>query len=146
MPENLIANPEVLRHHQIGLDSLQFRHRGREDPETLRRFREALIRNKQIEGHFPLDPEQVTFLDKDFFRADFNVPSDIPTGDYVIRTFLFSDGAVANVQETKLRVAQVGKSAEIYEFAHQEAGYYGLVAVLIALLSGWAGYAFLRKD
>jgi hypothetical protein len=39
----------------------------------------------------------------------------------------------------------VGVGADIYEFAHDWAALYGLLAVLIAVFAGWAAGAIFRK-
>ncbi len=145
-PARDLGEAAVLRSQEIGLDSLHFEPVGREDPEDVKRFREALIRNKQIEGNFSLEPKNIIFLNDNFFRANFYMPANVPTGDYSIKTYLFKDGELKGVNETQLRVAQVGFNARLYRFAHLQALPYGLVAVLLAMLAGGAGWVFLRKD
>ncbi|MCB9989360.1 MAG: TIGR02186 family protein [Rhodospirillales bacterium] len=144
--ERDIASPDVRQRQGIGLDSLTIRHSGREEPETVRQFREALVRNKQVQGLFSLEPENIYFLNDNFFRANFYLPADVPTGDYTIETFLFDKGALLDRYETRLRVAQVGFSARLRRFAMVQGIMYGLVAVVLAVLAGWAAYMLWRKD
>lgn len=141
-----IGAPVALHDNRIGLDTLDFRPDTREDKEIVDAFQEALIRNRQLQGYFPLEPKRVTFLSNDLFRADFHVPPNVPTGDYIVQTYLLSGGEVQDMRETRLRVAQVGFNAGLYSFAIKHSLSYGLAAVLIAIVAGWAGYAFLRKD
>lgn len=144
--EREIADPEVLRRQGIGLDALNFEPVGRENVEEVQRFKEALVRNKQLQGHFPLEPKDIIFLNNNFFRANFYMPADVPTGDYLIRTYLFRDGVVLGQQETQLRVGQVGFSARVYRFAHFQALAYGLLSVLLAIVAGGSAWYFLRKE
>ncbi|MBI4031979.1 MAG: TIGR02186 family protein [Proteobacteria bacterium] len=145
-PLSAIAMPDVLREQGIGLDSFTFSHFGREDAETVKAFREGLIRNKQSQGHYPLSPRNIVFLNGDFFRADFYVPPDVPTGDYKIDAYLFRDGNIIDRQETALRVGQVGFSAWLQLFAYTNGFAYGLVTIMMAMLAGWMAYAISRRN
>ncbi len=144
--EHDIAAADILREQEIGLDSLNFEPVNREDVEVALRFREALIRNKQAQGHFPLEPKDIIFLSNNFFRANFYMPADVPTGEYIIKTYLFKNGAVLGKRETKLRVGQVGFSARVYRFAHFQGLAYGLLSVALAIVAGGSAWMFLRKD
>lgn len=144
-PVQELAPPETLKKHVIGLGALDFRYAGRKNEEKVNRFREALIRTRQTQGHFPLEPKKVIFLNNDFFRVDFHMPANVPTGNYIVRTFLFEEGRVADISETQMRVAQVGFNAGVYKFAHQNELAYALFAVLFAVFSGWFGYALMSR-
>lgn len=141
-----IDAPEALRDNRIGLNTLDFRPDTRLDKEIVDAFQEALIRNRQVQGYFPLEPRRINFMSNDFFRADFWVPPNVPTGDYVVQTYLINDGEILDRRETRLRVAQVGFNAQVYAFSRQQGFLYGVVAVLLAIAAGWASFAFLRKD
>jgi len=145
-PLAAIALPDVLRELGIGLDSFTFSHFGREDAQTVKAFREGLIRNKQSQGHYPLSPRNIVFLNEDFFRADFYVPPDVPKGDYKIDTYLFRDGKVVERRETALRVGQVGFSAWLQLFSYTNGFVYGLVTIMMAMLAGWTAHAVSRRS
>ncbi len=145
-PESRLASPATLEAKGIGFDSLHFVAPGWEDEETLGRFREALIRNKQTEGHFPLNQKNITFLSENFFRTEFYFPADVPTGNYTITTYLFRDGEIIDSHKTQLRVAQVGFSARVLQFAYNQGLAYGLTAVFMAVMAGLAAHTFLRRD
>ena len=144
--ESALGSVDVRARHGIGLDSLDFEYTGREDDLTVQRFREALIRNKQSQGHFPLSPEDIVFLNGDFFKVNFYLPSDVPSGDYRVQAFLFQDGIVRAIRETTIRVGQEGTSARIFLFAHRQSFIYGLLTVMLAVFSGWTAWAFLRRE
>lgn len=144
--EREIAPGEVLERHEIGLTNMEFRYTGREDADTVLRFREALIRDRQQQGHYPLEPKPVIFRDANFFRADFFVPPDVPTGIYTIYSYLFRDGQLISENRTNLRIAQVGFNARLFDFAHDNSLLYGLVAVLFAIVAGVSAYSLLRRE
>lgn len=145
VPERDLAPMETLRKYNIGLDGLDIRAEKNEDISTLDSFREALVRNRQAGGHFPLQPKPVTFISDDFFRVDFHVPADVPTGTYTVETVLFQDGNVVDRRETRLRVAQVGFSADVHNFAYDSSFLYGLVAIGTALIFGAGAHFVLRR-
>lgn len=140
-----LAPPDALKRLGIGLNALNFIHTGREEAAVVESFSEALIRNKQAQGHFPLEPEPITFLDPALFRTAFYLPANVPTGQYLVKAYLFSEGEVVEQQETRLRVAQVGFNARLFNFSHQRPWLYGLVAVFLPVLAGLAAYFFLRR-
>ena len=144
--EREIAPAILRREYGIGVDSLNFDALGRNTEAEIRTFREALIRNKQMHGHFALEPEKITFLSDEFFRVDFDIPADVPTGRYTIMTYLFQDGRAVGERKTDLRIGQVGFSASVYRFAHNNSLMYGIAAVLMALFAGWLVNLFFRKE
>lgn len=136
----------VLHENGIGLNGLDFEAGSDRTPEDAAPFREALIRNKQAQGLFPLKARGMEFVRDDFFKAAFRLPSNVPTGDYTVHAFLFRGGKLQAQDQTTFRVGQVGFSARIYSFAYRDSLAYGLVAVAMALFAGWAAFTFLRRD
>lgn len=145
VPERALAPVETLRKFGIGLDALDIRVEKNEAPQVLDSFHEALIRHRQAGGHFPLSPKPITFVSEDFFRVNFHVPADVPPGAYIVETLLFDRGVVVDRRETRLRVAQVGFSANVHNFADRHGFLYGLVAIGLALLSGAGAHLFFRR-
>jgi uncharacterized protein (TIGR02186 family) len=145
-PEAEFSDKQVLINNKIGINYLDFRPDRRVAQETVEVFKEALIRNRQKEGYLMLEPKRVEFINNEFFRVDFHVPPNVPTGDYVVKTFLIKDDKVLEHRETRMRVAQVGFNAKIYYHAVTNGFMYGLFAVLMALSIGYGSYAMWRKD
>lgn len=132
-----IAGPKVLKENRIGLNAMRFKPDSNDDEKSLKSFQDALIRNKQAQGLYPPKAEVIKFIDEHFFRASFYIPSNAPVGTYTIKTFLLQNGAVKDVKITDVKVAQVGTSAAIFDFAQGWSFAYGLLCVLFALSSGW---------
>lgn len=146
-PESELAAPDILMENGIGINALYLDPDiERESPEYVRNFQEALIRNKQAQGLFPLRPKEIKFISDNFFRASFYMPANVPVGDYKIETFLLKNGKIIEKRATDLRVAQVGFGARVYAFAHGRSLSYGLVCVFIAVLAGWMANAMYRKN
>lgn len=138
-PEGQLAAADVLKRNGIGLDALRFDpDTEREKPEYIQNFQEALVRDKQAHGLYPLKEKEVHFLSNKLFRATFYLPPNVPTGEYQVQSFLIKDGEIKEKRTTKLRVAQVGFGARVFKFAHTRSLSYGILCVLIAAMAGWA--------
>ena len=139
--------PEIFSEKAIGLDTLDFKaDESERSAGHYAAFREALIRNKQGEGLFPLNPKAIHFLDKGFFKTAFHLPSNVPKGHYTIEAYQIENGKVVASDLSGFDVVQVGFSAKIFHFAYERALPYALMAIAIALLAGWGAFTFLRRD
>lgn len=144
--EEEIASASVRKANFIGVDTLRFApDDDKSNEETVQAFQEALIRNKQMERLFPVQPQRVDYIDDRFFRASFYIPANVPTGMYTVETFLLQKGKVKAVQTTELKVAQVGKSADIYNFARSWSFTYGVLCVIFAMGVGWLSNSIRRR-
>lgn len=130
----------------VGLNALDFVAAEEDDLQEVLRFREALIRNKQAQGLFSLKAQKVENVGPGFFKARFFLPSNVPTGQYSVRAFLFSGDNLIAQDQKPLRVAQVGFSAKIYSFAYRHSLAYGCIAIFLALFASWMAVTFLRRD
>lgn len=147
-PESEIAPLSLRKELGIGLDAMEFRADGPADGEGEQtvRFREALINLRQQQDLFPLIPENISHIDDGFFKVSFDIPAGIPTGLYTVEGYVLDGTRVAAEDEIGLRIAQVGASARIFNFAHNQALAYGLFAVVLAALAGWLSNEFVRRD
>lgn len=131
-------DPGILKELNIGLNALFFEPESAPpQKERIRNFQEAMIRNKQAQGLFPLEANPIKFLDDGFFRTNLYIPSNVPVGVYRVTTYLLDQGRVIEEKTLSLRVAQVGASALIYRFATQSSLYYAFLCVFMALSAGW---------
>lgn len=144
-PLSQLASFDELRRYHIGLDAFDFETR-EDDSNRVSSFREAMIRNQQAKGLFPLDARAVTFIDPDFFKVNFFLPANVPPGIYKVDAYLLHNNAVAATRSAEIKVAQSGASAEIYVFAQNHSFFYAMIAVLMALFFGWGAFVLLRRD
>lgn len=131
-----LATPEVLQEHGVGTENLRFNKPDSTDPQRIF-FRDALLRNKQSQGLYPEHAGTINFIGPDFFRADFYIPANVPVGEYEVQTLYFSNGTVRDTKIRTVRVAQVGGSARIHQFANDNSMIYGVLCVLLAVFAGW---------
>lgn len=100
-------------------------------------FRAALIRNKQEQGLYPKQPNDIQFIHDNFFKTEIYIPSNVPVGDYKVQAFIVDGEKIKETSALTLRVVQVGLSATLYQFAYDYGFFYGLICVCIAVFSGW---------
>jgi uncharacterized protein (TIGR02186 family) len=113
--------------------------------DALAQFRGGLVQVKRQEGLYPAAIGQVTIQAGRLFRVELPFPSTLPEGVYEIRTYLLRDGKIAAAVSRPLPVGKVGFSAELAGWASRQGSLYGLGAIVMALLVGWAGGAVMRR-
>jgi uncharacterized protein (TIGR02186 family) len=143
----LAGYPALMREEEIGVDNLGFYPEDEDEKaETIAVFRDSLIRKMQGRGLFPVGPKVLTFLDPGFFKASFDLPPGVPMGIYTVEALLVTEGKVVARQSKTLQVGQVGFNARVYLFANNHSFFYGVFAIMMALISGWSAFTFLRRD
>lgn len=145
-PLSRLLEEEVLQRHQIGPWALRLTPNERVDTTVLAEYRAALRRIRDAQGLFQLETKRVQFLGQQLFRVDINFPSNVPTGMYMVEVFLIRDGDVVTAQTTPLKVEKHGFDAEVWEFAHRYAPWYGLAAVALAMAAGWLAGTIFRRS
>ena len=86
---------------------------------------------------FGADIGKVSFLGERLFRATITVPTNVPTGTYLVEVFLVRNRDVVSGQTTPLVVSKVGVDAAVSDFASRASAAYGAIAVLTAVVAGW---------
>jgi uncharacterized protein (TIGR02186 family) len=133
------------RRHGIGIESLNLKPVRPVGAQELAGYRKGFIRNKIGDGLFSMQPAKVAFLGQRLFRSKMYFPANVPTGTYTVQVFLVRDGQVVSAQTTPLTIAKVGIGADVYNFAHSSSVFYGIIAIVIALLAGlFAGVVFRK--
>ncbi|MHA1569535.1 MAG: TIGR02186 family protein [Alphaproteobacteria bacterium] len=148
-PLDEIAGPLVLELHQIGTKRLDFRIDDGGDGLDARARAAAfaaVIRIKSDQGLYQADVGKLSFLGNQLFRTDLHLPANVPTGTYDVLVILLRDGQVASIKSTPLRVDKVGIGAAVFDFAYRHGALYGIIAVVLALLAGWAAEAIFRRS
>lgn len=108
-------------------------------------FARALLRDLRAKRLYAVLPGKVTFIGETLFKASVPFPDNMPRGDYTAEVYLFSGGTLVGMQTTPIHVYKSGFDAFIYDTAHRYPLLYGLVAVMLALFSGWAVSSLFEK-
>jgi len=150
--EELGALP-LLQRHNIGPENVRLAPADIDAEEEsdadvaarLRTFRDALIRRKAAEGLWLMERVGLSFLGDRVFRARLQFPANVPTGTYTVSVLQVQDGKLTAAQTTPLIVSKIGTSARVSAFADQQPALYGIIAILVAIASGWAAGAIFRR-
>ncbi len=159
-PLSDFANFAALRRNGIGMAHLPLRAPDEERTETLLGvpgvrvsdlgaeivdYRQAVVRNKTRQALYVEANSGVERLDGGLFIARLFLPSETPVGDYTIEVYLFRDGAPIASRQTELQVAKAGLERVLYDLAHERPILYGLLALIMAALSGWLAALVTRN-
>lgn len=142
-----ILGPDMLDRYQLGVGRVRFE--AAEDVPGTGPFRNALVQLKKKQGLYADRVGRVTFIGDTLFRANLHLPSNVPTGTFMIDVYLVRDGKIIDAQNMPLIISKVGFGADIYKYANArfivQRFAYGVVAVLIALFTGWMAHLAFRK-
>ncbi len=130
---------------ELGNDNLEFSTSAGVSPEKKNEFKIHLISQLEKNHLYTSGANKIDFLDETLFKVMLDFPKNISRGTYTVEIYLIHEGNLLSFQSIPIYVNQVGLSAKILDFAHEESFIYGLIAVAIALIAGWtANYLFAR--
>lgn len=144
-PFRAIASDKMLKELGIGLNNVDFGRYTLGDPQE-ESYRSAMIRLRKEEGLFQEHDDGVSFIGRSLFRATVDLPVNVPIGRYTSDVYLFRDGVLLSKKQSTLAVNKVGFERVLYLLAFQQPFIYGLLAVILAVLAGLAGWFAFRRD
>ncbi len=148
-PVSQIAPVDALRRLQMGLDNFLLPQRiGPDIADTVRDdpFRVAFVRLESQQALYSEIATAVTFLTPTVFRAAIPLPSDVPNGNFAIDVELFADGIRVARTNSALEVTKAGFEQYVAEAARDHGLLYGVVTMLMALLTGWFASVVFRRE
>ena len=144
-PLEEIAHASVLEKLQIGVKRIKLLTKSPKPHADILIFQRALIRNKMRLQLYSQGIGEIKPVRDLLFRSRIPFSANVPIGQYLVTIYLFKDGKPVGEQKTSFRVRKVGLGARIFNFAHDQAPWYGAIAIIIALVAGWlAGVIFRR--
>jgi len=144
-PLDEIASLGTQQRLDIGMDNVPLPQTAAMQPTDLL-FRDALIRLKKERGLYIEEPNSVTFLTPNLFRAGIRLPAEAPVGSYEVEIKLFADGTNIARTSSALEVVKVGVEQFVASAARDYGLLYGLGTTLMALLTGWFASVVFRRD
>jgi uncharacterized protein (TIGR02186 family) len=146
-PLDDIAADSVRARHELGLDYLRLDlPRAKASANVASAWRDGLVRNHQRLGLYASEVGKVAFLGNQLFRAEIKLPANVPTGTYQVQVYFLQKNRVVSAQTTPLIVSKIGTEAVVFDFAHRHSALYGLFAILVALVAGWAAHMAFKKS
>ncbi|MGH6865176.1 MAG: TIGR02186 family protein [Methyloceanibacter sp.] len=144
-PVRAITSDETLKQLGIGLTDLDFGRDTQGDSQE-QAFRSAMIRLKTKDRLFQEHDDAVNFIGRSLFRANVALPVNVPIGRYTVDVYLFRDGVMLSKNQGTLRVNKVGLERAIFSLAFKRPFIYGILAVVIGVLAGLAGWSIFRRE
>ncbi|MEM6381446.1 MAG: TIGR02186 family protein [Pseudomonadota bacterium] len=161
-PVQEIAHPNLLRRFQIGIEHLLVAAQNDDEEGTDDQaeglgsvisaasregvFGRAFLRLQTENEIYAARPEAVEIINNQLFRARATFPADVPLGNFTVRVFLFSGGVLLAEDEVAILVRKTGFEQFIFSASQGQPVVYGLLAVVLALFTGWLGGVVFRRS
>ena len=113
--------------------------------KTFKSFKEALVRGQKAKGLYLDMPLKIDVVSKRLFKTTFHFPNNMATGIYTVKVFAFQKKRLVSTVSKTISVEKIGIGADVFKFAKEQSALYGLLAILIAVLSGWIASVIFRK-
>ena len=130
---------------ELGLQGLQLSPGGGALPEKERRFEAGLLDLRRRQALYAEHPNGVEISGGVLYRAHLSIPSQVPVGTYTAETFLIDRGKVIAAATREVAIGKGGFERYVALAARQHGFLYGLAAVSLSLVLGWAAAMAFRR-
>lgn len=144
-PIDEIVDDKTADIYELGLDHLQLSPAGTIDSKELDRFTRGLVDLNSRGRRYKTLPESVGIEGSVLYQARIDLPASVPVGEYSAETFLIIDGRVEAAEIKDITIEKIGMGRFITNLSQENGFIYGLLAVLISVVLGWAAGYLFRK-
>lgn len=144
-PLEEIVDDKTADIYELGLDHLQLSPAGAIDNKELDRFITGLVDLNTRGRLYKNLPNSVEITDSVLYKARINLPASVPVGKYSAETFLIIDGRVEAAEIKDITIEKIGMGRFITNLSQENGFVYGLLAVLLSVVLGWAAGYLFRK-
>src|SRR5690606_3965187 len=85
-----LGTADILTQHRLGIANLPIHSDKRSNANSTLRFREAFVKRQQDHALYIEDIKGVSYISPSLFKARFQLPAEVPSGQYTVRAYLFS--------------------------------------------------------
>lgn len=139
-----IVNDRTAVIYELGIDNLQLSPASG-DPAGDHAFEAGVVDLKRRGGYYSETANGVEIRESVLYRARVAIPARVPVGKYTAETFLIENGRVVAAATRDIDIAKSGFEAYVARSAEGNSFLYGLVAVALSLVLGWAASAAFRR-
>ncbi len=107
-------------------------------------FRAAVIRIKQAEGNYATEETPVNLTEDTLFTTEVALPANLIEGDYTATIYLVRNQQIISASSQVIEVRKAGLEKWLYDMAQDQALWYGLMSLAVALLAGWGASELFR--
>jgi uncharacterized protein (TIGR02186 family) len=140
-----ITDEKTYRQLLLGIPNIQIKPSDEGEP-IVEELANAVRDIRRDNGLYNERVGDVVFLSRNLFRATLTIPANVPTGRHKARAFLFRAGQFMTETSTLLEIRKSGFEQALSTFAHEQGFLFGLMAVLVAIITGWLGRLLFRRD
>jgi uncharacterized protein (TIGR02186 family) len=147
-PLNQITAQSILKEYGIGANNFPINLLKQPNAKTIDisdEYKIALIRLKNKLGLYIDNPIKIKLIEGQLFKANIEFPANVSTGEYTAEIYSFKNGLLLDVINKPILVEKIGIGADVFRLAHSHSALYGIIAILIAVASGWIAAVIFRK-
>jgi uncharacterized protein (TIGR02186 family) len=144
-PLNELLDERMSAIYELGLGNIHLSPASGYDPDAARRFETGLIELRKRTQLFASRPGSVEITRGVLYRARLGIPARVPVGRYTAETFLIRDGKVIAAATRDVEVRKGGFERYVANAAVRNPLAYGVLAVSLSILFGWAAGAIFRR-
>ena len=144
-PIEALVDKRTAAIYELGIQNIQLSPASGAAPEAQRRFEAGLVDLKRRHGLYGEAPGGVEISEGVLYRARIAIPARVPVGQYTAETFLIQDGRVVAGATRTIEIDKSGFERFVAAAAEKWSFTYGLAAVAVSLLLGWAAGAGFRR-
>jgi uncharacterized protein (TIGR02186 family) len=137
-PVREIVDDKTAAIYELGLPWLQLSPIGAIEPREQTRFAAGLVDLMARKGLYRQAEGGVKVSEQVLYQARIALPSSVATGTYTAETFAISRGRVVASATSHVEVRKLGFELAIADFAERYSFFYGLAAVALSVVMGWA--------
>ena len=142
-----ITDPASYKQLSLGANYIYFEPADRTQfPPTIKEFSDALRNLKKTTSLYNERIGGVEFLSPTLFRAAVTLAPNVPVGTHKARAFLFKNGTFVKETSAQLAIVKSGFEQSIFNVSRDYGFFYGVMAVALAMLTGWLGRILFRRD
>ena len=130
---------------EIGLDYLQLSPTTG-DSAAVDTFTRGLVDLRRRSGLWSEQEGRIGITENVLYQARIAIPSAVPVGAYTAEIYLIRHGKVIARAATPITIDKSGFERWVYVVAQEHGLLYGLAAVALALLAGWAAGLVVRRS
>lgn len=144
-PIERIVDERTRAIYELGVDSLQLSPASGAAPEVQTRFDKGMEDLRSRAGLYYEAPGAVEITDGVLYRARLAIPARVPVGKFTAETFLIRDGRVLAAAVRPIEIRKSGFERFVARSAEHYSVIYGIVAVALSILFGWAAGAIWKR-
>ncbi|WP_455476758.1 TIGR02186 family protein [Bartonella sp. B41] len=142
---NDITSAENYKYFGLGLSNFLLK-TDEQNQAKIQIFRDELIKLQKAKKLYNEEIGGVHFGSGTLFTAHFQLPANIPVGNYKVRAYLFRDGQCIDSAATTLEIVKAHIAYTIFDGAHKHSFLYGIIAVFVAVSTGFLCRLIFRRD